>query len=121
MSESVRARLFGSATVGGSAAGFVTGFNEATGRPPESCDRTRRVDRRFACARLRLVVGAASVGQVRLGLGHASAVITLRISVHPWPGREDRTRPAMGAVFGGLRTGCGREDRATGEIAGRAA
>ncbi len=41
-------------------------------------------------------------------LGHASAVITLRIYARLWPGEEDRTRSAVDAVFGGLRTGCGQ-------------
>lgn len=59
--------------------------------------------------------GGASVKQVQLVLGHASAVITLRIYAHLWPGEEDRTRTDMDAVLGGLRTGCGKEDHATQE------
>ncbi|GGY89102.1 tyrosine-type recombinase/integrase [Streptomyces poonensis] len=68
-----------------------------------------------------LIAGGASVKQVQLVLGHASAVITLRIYAHLWPGEEDRTRTVMDAVLGGLRTGCGPEDQATKEIAGQTA
>ena len=68
-----------------------------------------------------LIAGGASVKQVQLVLGHASAVITLRIYAHLWPGEEDRTRTVMDAVLGGLRTGCGLDDRATKEIAGQTA
>ncbi|MFF2959644.1 tyrosine-type recombinase/integrase [Streptomyces sp. NPDC057963] len=68
-----------------------------------------------------LIAGGASVKQVQLVLGHASAVITLRIYAHLWPGEEDRTRAVMDAVLGGLRTGCGLGDTATKEIAGQRA
>jgi integrase len=68
-----------------------------------------------------LIAGGASVKQVQLVLGHASAVITLRIYAHLWPGEEDRTRTVMDAVLGGLRTGCGQVDQAIEEIAGQAA
>ncbi|MDW8806248.1 site-specific integrase [Streptomyces scabiei] len=68
-----------------------------------------------------LIAGGASVKQVQLVLGHASAVITLRIYAHLWPGEEDRTRTVMDAVLGGLRTGCGPVDLATKEIAGHMA
>ncbi|MEV6946163.1 site-specific integrase [Streptomyces sp. NPDC051172] len=68
-----------------------------------------------------LIAGGASVKQVQLVLGHASAVITLRIYAHLWPGEEDRTRTVMDAVLGGLRTGCGQVDLATKEIAGQTA
>ncbi|MGW6744150.1 tyrosine-type recombinase/integrase [Streptomyces sp. NPDC055025] len=68
-----------------------------------------------------LIAGGASVKQVQLVLGHASAVITLRIYAHLWPGEEDRTRTVMDAVLGGLRTGCGLGDTATKEIAGQRA
>ncbi|MGW7546181.1 hypothetical protein ACWGKQ_34510 [Streptomyces sp. NPDC054770] len=47
-----------------------------------------------------LIVGGASIQQARL-------VLDLR------PGEEDRTRTVMAAVFGGLRSGCGRRDTAT--------
>ena len=40
-------------------------------------------------------------------LGHASAVITLRIYAHLWPGEDDRTRSVMDSVLAVLRTGCG--------------
>nr|WP_233435967.1 MULTISPECIES: hypothetical protein [Streptomyces] len=59
--------------------------------------------------------------QVQMVLGHASAVITLRIYVHLWPGEEDRTRSVMDAVFGGLRTGCGPVGETTSETAGQTA
>ncbi|MEU2595846.1 hypothetical protein [Streptomyces hirsutus] len=68
-----------------------------------------------------LVVGGAGVEQVQLVLGHASAVLALRIHAHLWPGEEDRTRTVMDAVFGGLRSGCGQVDQATNQIAGQAA
>nr|WP_241518532.1 site-specific integrase [Streptomyces sp. CB03238] len=68
-----------------------------------------------------LIAGGASVKQVQLVLGHASAVITLRIYAHLWPGEEDRTRTVMDAVLGGLRTGCGQVGAATCETAGQMA
>lgn len=68
-----------------------------------------------------LIAGVASVKQIQLVLGHASAAITLRIYAHLWPGEKDRTRTVMDAVFGGLRTGCGQVDQATKKIAGQAA
>ncbi|MFF5281252.1 tyrosine-type recombinase/integrase [Streptomyces sp. NPDC013171] len=68
-----------------------------------------------------LIAGGASVKQVQLVLGHASAVITLRIYAHLWPGEEDRTRAVMDAVLGGLRTGCGQVGNQTRESAGQAA
>jgi integrase len=68
-----------------------------------------------------LIAGGASVKQVQLVLGHASAVITLRIYAHLWPGEGDRTRTVMDAVLGGLRTGCGPVGDATCIIAGQAA
>ncbi|MFJ8295589.1 tyrosine-type recombinase/integrase [Streptomyces sp. NPDC094447] len=66
-----------------------------------------------------LIAGGASVKQVQLVLGHASAVITLRIYAHLWPGEEDRTRAVMDAVLGGLRTGCGQVGDVTCEAAGQ--
>ncbi|MGY3204017.1 integrase [Streptomyces sp. TE5632] len=68
-----------------------------------------------------LIAGGASVKQVQLVPGHASAVITLRIYAHLWPGEEDRTRTVMDAMLGGLRTGCGQGDAATKVIAGQRA
>ncbi|MET4924544.1 site-specific integrase [Streptomyces sp. PSRA5] len=68
-----------------------------------------------------LIAGGASVKQVQLVLGHASAVITLRIYAHLWPGEEDRTRSVMDAVLGGLRTGCGPVGDMTSETAGQTA
>lgn len=54
-------------------------------------------------------------------LGHASVVMTLRIYARLWPGKEDRTRAVMGAVLGGLRTGCGPVGSLTSETAGQTA
>ncbi|MDX3589336.1 site-specific integrase [Streptomyces europaeiscabiei] len=68
-----------------------------------------------------LIAGGSSVKQVQLVLGHASAVISLRIYAHLWPGEEDRTRTVMDAVLGGMRTGCGPVDQTTKEIAGQMA
>lgn len=68
-----------------------------------------------------LIAGGASVKQVQLVLGHASAVITLRTYAHLWPGEEDRTRSVMDAVLGGMRTGCGQVGDVTREIAGQRA
>ncbi|WSY86999.1 site-specific integrase [Streptomyces sp. NBC_00876] len=68
-----------------------------------------------------LIAGGASVKQVQMVLGHASAVITLRIYAHLWPGEEDRTRSVMDAVLGGLRTGCGPVGDMTSETAGQTA
>ncbi|MGW2317675.1 hypothetical protein [Streptomyces sp. NPDC001680] len=45
----------------------------------------------------------------------------LRIYAPLRPGEEDRTRTAMDAVLGGLRTGCGQGDTAIKEIAGQRA
>ncbi len=93
---------------------------EREGREPVELPRMVTHDLRhfFASA---LIAGGASVKQVQLVLGHASAVITLRIYAHLWPGEEDRTRSVMDAVLGGLRTGCGQGDAATNEIAGQMA
>ncbi len=68
-----------------------------------------------------LIAGGASVKHVQLVLGHASAVITLRIYAHLWPGEEDRTRTVMDAMLGGLRTGCGQVGDTTRETAGQTA
>ncbi|MGW1049674.1 tyrosine-type recombinase/integrase [Streptomyces sp. NPDC001130] len=93
---------------------------EREGRKPVELPHMVTHDLRhfFASA---LIAGGASVKQVQLVLGHASAVITLRIYAHLWPGEEDRTRTVMDAVLGGLRTGCGLGDTATKEIAGQRA
>lgn len=77
-------------------------------------------DLRHFCAAA-LIAGGASVKQAQLVLGHASAVITLRVHAPRWPREEDRTRPAMDAELGGLRTGCGPVGGATHERAGRTA
>lgn len=46
-----------------------------------------------------LIAGGASVKQVQMVLGHASAVITLRTYAHLWPGDDDRTRSIIDAVL----------------------
>lgn len=46
-----------------------------------------------------LISGGASVKQVQTVLGHSSAVITLRVYSHLWPGDEDRTRAVMDAAL----------------------
>jgi integrase len=59
-----------------------------------------------------LIAGGASVKQVQAVLGHSSAVITLRVYSHLWPGDEDRTRSIVDATLSVLRTGCGLGDLA---------
>jgi hypothetical protein len=54
-------------------------------------------------------------------LGRASALIALRVYGRLRPGEEDRTRAAMDAMLGGLRSGCGQVDQAIKEIAGQRA
>ncbi len=46
-----------------------------------------------------LIAGGASVKQVQMVLGHASAVVTLRTYAHLWPGDDDRTRSIIDAVL----------------------
>ena len=46
-----------------------------------------------------LIAGGASVKQVEMVLGYASAVVTLRTYAHLWPGDDDRTRAIMDAVL----------------------
>ncbi|MFF2063824.1 site-specific integrase [Streptomyces sp. NPDC058200] len=62
------------------------------GRKPVGLPRVVTHDLRHFYASA-LIAGGASVKQV---LGHASAVITLRIYAHLWPGEEDRTRSGRG-------------------------
>ncbi|MFD6417265.1 site-specific integrase [Streptomyces sp. NPDC060194] len=90
------------------------------GRKPVGLPRLVTHDLRHFYASA-LIAGGASVKQVQLVLGHVSAVITLRIYAHLWPGEEDRTRAVMDAVLGGLRTGCGPVGSLTGETAGQTA
>ncbi|MFG2672064.1 tyrosine-type recombinase/integrase [Streptomyces sp. NPDC048445] len=66
-----------------------------------------------------LIAGGASVKQVQMDLGHASAVITLRIYAHLWPGEEDRTRSVTDALAGARRAGCGQVAVVADEIAGQ--
>lgn len=49
-----------------------------------------------------LIAGGASVKQVQIVLGHASAVITLRTYAHMWPGDDDRTRDLMDTALSPL-------------------
>lgn len=49
-----------------------------------------------------MISGGASVKQVQSVLGHASAVITLKVCSHLWPGDEDRTRALMDATLNPL-------------------
>ncbi len=49
-----------------------------------------------------LISGGASVKQVQTVLGHASAVITLKVYSHLWPGDEDRVRAVMDAALNPL-------------------
>lgn len=46
-----------------------------------------------------LIAGGASVKQVQERLGHASAVITLQVYSHMWPGDDDRTRDVIDAAL----------------------
>jgi integrase len=50
-----------------------------------------------------LIAGGASVKQVQVVLGHASAVVTLRTYAHLWPGDDDRTRAIIDAVLSPLK------------------
>lgn len=84
----------------------------------DRCQAPAQASGRFST---RLPAGGASVKEVQLVLGRASAVITLRIYAHLWPGEEDRTRSVMDAVLGGMRTGCGQLGEATRESAGQTA
>lgn len=63
-----------------------------------------------------LIAEGASVKQVQTVLGHSSAVITLRVYAHLWPGDDDRTRSAIDSV---LRTGCGLGDESPRSDAGQ--
>jgi integrase len=49
-----------------------------------------------------LIAGGASVKVVQSRLGHASAVVTLNVYGHLWPGEDDLTRAVMDAAFGPL-------------------
>ena len=59
-----------------------------------------------------LIAGGASVKQVQMVLGHASAVITLRTYAHLWPGDDDRTRDILDAVLSPLKDSA-RTEKAT--------
>lgn len=65
-----------------------------------------------------LIAGGASPKQVQAALGHSSAVVTLRVYSHLWPGDEDRTRSIVDASLGILRTGCGLTQVANPPAAG---
>jgi integrase len=68
-----------------------------------------------------LIAGGASLKQVQVVLGHVTAVITLRIYAHLWPGEDDRTRAVMDSVLGVLRTGCGQPTAQSDVVAVQAA
>ncbi len=63
-------------------------------------DLTSHGLRHFAASAL--ISGGASVKQVQMFLGHASATITLRTYAHLFPGDEDRTRDVLDAALGPL-------------------
>jgi integrase len=46
-----------------------------------------------------LIAGGASVKQVQMLLGHASAAVTLGVYAHLWPGDDDRTRGILDAAL----------------------
>lgn len=93
---------------------------EREGREPVELPRLVTHDLRhfFASA---LIAGGASVKQVQVVLGHATAVITLRIYAHLWPGEDDRTRSVMDSVLAVLRTGCGQRTDDNSVVAGHMA
>jgi integrase len=69
------------------------------------------------CFASALISGGASVKQVQTVLGHSSAMVTLKVYSHLWPGDEDRTRSIIEANFGLLRTRCGPDDLAADKTA----
>ncbi len=58
-----------------------------------------------------LIAGGASVKQVQMILGHASAAVTLGVYAHLWPGDDDRARGILNAAL----ADCVRTERAAGE------
>jgi integrase len=46
-----------------------------------------------------LIPGGASVKQVQMILGHASAAVTLGVYAHLWPGDDDRARGILDAAL----------------------
>jgi len=46
-----------------------------------------------------LIAGGASVKQVQMILGHASAAVTLGVYAHFWPGDDDRARSILDAAL----------------------
>jgi integrase len=66
-----------------------------------------------------LIAGGATVKQVQTVLGHSSAVITLRVYSHLWPGDEDRTRSIVDAVlapFAGTDSGAVCAESVPGDL-----
>jgi integrase len=61
-----------------------------------------------------LIAGGASVKQVQERMGHATAVITLEVYGHLWPGDDDRTRDVMDAILSPLADSV-RTSEASGE------
>lgn len=68
-----------------------------------------------------LISGGASVKQVQTVLGHSSAVITLSVYSHLWPGDDERTRTLVDAALADLRTSCGPSESPGGIVAGQEA
>ncbi|HEY3924181.1 MAG TPA: tyrosine-type recombinase/integrase [Acidothermaceae bacterium] len=58
---------------------------------------TRDLRHFFASA---LISGGAPVKQVQTTVGHSSAVTTLQIYAHMWPGDDDRTRGGIDNILG---------------------
>jgi len=79
------------------------------GDRPAPRPRPRWTATTFAAFASALIAGGASVKQVQVVLGHQSAVVTLRIYAHLWPGGDDRTRAVMEGTLNGLRTVSGLE------------
>ena len=46
-----------------------------------------------------LIAGGASVKQVQMILGHASAAVTLSVYAHLWPGDDDKARGILDAAL----------------------
>ena len=57
-----------------------------------------------------LIAGGASVKQVQMILGHASAAVTLGVYAHLWPGDDDRARSILDAAL----AACVRTERGIG-------
>jgi len=78
-----------------------TAAAEKARRKPAEVERATTHDLRHFYASA-LIAGGATVKQVQTVLGHSSAVITLRVYSHLWPGDEDRTRSIVDTVLASL-------------------